>query len=111
MSSEKIDSKLRAEVERLEQAGASEKRLSVIIEPAGAGVESQGEDIDTLGERVKASQATLQKRLADLGITDAKPMTLANALVAELTPAQIRRLASDAAVKRILWNVAEKVTL
>jgi hypothetical protein len=111
MSTQKIDLRLREEIERLEQSGASGQRLPVIVEPEDVGGEPVEGDTDELEHHVHAANTLLLRRLAHMGITDAQPMTLARAVVADLTPAQIRALAADSAVKRLLWNVSTRVTL
>jgi hypothetical protein len=112
MWTQKIDRRLREEIDRLEQTGASEQMLSVIIEAAtAAAMAVPRTDVNAVETDVQTAQAPLRQRLADMGVTGIEQMTLANALVARLTPAHVRALASDPAVKRMLWNVAENVTL
>jgi hypothetical protein len=90
MSTDKIEARLRREIEGLERAGSSNLTLSVIVEPAGA--------IEPLRER-----------MTDIGVAAMDQLILAAAIVADVTVAQIRTLADDPAVKRIIWNATEKV--
>ena len=110
MSTEKIDEKLRQEIARLERSGTSAQRLPVIIEH-GDSANVTGRDIGAMETQVRAAQAPLLKRLDDIGAGNVQQMVLANAVSADLTPDQIRTMASEPAVKRIVWNVAERVTL
>jgi hypothetical protein len=112
MPDDKIDRKLQAEMERLEKTGRSDQRLTVLIEHA-ASIEPGGqgaEGISAVEERIRAAQQKLRTRLTKMGAQQVRQMSLSNALVADLTPAQIREIASDGDVKRLLWNVPEKVT-
>ena len=113
-STDKIDPKLRAEIKRLEEAGRTDGRLSVIVEHTAtvvAPADAQGAaGMSALDARVEEVQQGLRNRLTTLGIQGVRRVPLTNALAADLTPAQIREIAADAEVKRLLWNVAEKVT-
>jgi len=111
MSTQKIDDKLRNEIERLERSGGPAQRLPVIIEHGVSGGPPREGDRKALEEQVRTAQQPLLKRLADMGISDVQQMTLANAVSAELSPAQIREIAAEPAVKRVIWNIAERVTL
>jgi hypothetical protein len=110
MSTEKIDPRLLEEIEKLERSGASSRKLAVIVEPAAAAAPG-AQNIDALERGVQDANAVLRQRLAQMGVTEVQQLTLAQALVADLTPPQIRTLASDPLVKRLLWNVAARVTL
>jgi hypothetical protein len=92
MSTDKIEARLRQEIDRLERAGSPIRTLSVIVEPAAASTEP------------------LRQRMTDLGVTGMDQLVLAAGIVADLTVPQIRTLAADADVKRIIWNAVEKVT-
>jgi hypothetical protein len=110
---DKIDPKLKAEMDRVERSGEPNRTLPIIIEhTSDRRIADDGEagDLSALDERVRAGQSALRARLTKMGAQDVQQMTLANAISARLTPAQIRELASDRDVKRILWNVAERVT-
>jgi hypothetical protein len=110
---DKIDPKLRAEMDRIERTGESDRTIPIIIEHASdrrVADEAEAGDLSALDERVRAGQSALRARLSKMGAKDVQQMTLANAIAARLTPAQIRELASDRDVKRILWNAAERVT-
>jgi len=111
MSKEKIDAKLQQEIERLERSGTSTQRLPVIIEHGDSGNVTGDRDMAVMERQVRAAQAPLLKRLGDIGAGNVQQMILANAVSADLTPDQIRSMASEPAVKRIIWNVAERVTL
>ena len=91
MSTDKIEARLRREIEGLERAGASNLMLSVIVEPAGTSTEP------------------LRQRMTDIGVAAMDQLILAAAIVADVTAAQIRTLADDPAVKLIVWNATEKV--
>jgi hypothetical protein len=93
MSTDKIEPRLRQEIDRLERAGSAAPALSVIVEPTAASTE------------------TLRQRMAALGVTEMDQLVLAAGIVADLTVAQIRALADDPAVKRIIWNAVQKVTI
>ena len=93
MSTDKIEPRLRQEIERLERAGSPVRTLSVIVESSAASTEP------------------LRQRMTDLGVTEMDQLILAAGIVADLTVAQIRALADDAAVKRITWNAVEKVVI
>jgi hypothetical protein len=111
MSTEKIDAKLRQEIERLERSGTSAQRLPVIIEQGDSGNVTGARDVAAMEKQVRAAQGPLLKRLGDMGVRNVQQLILANAVAADLTPDQIRDIASEPAVKRIIWNVAERVTL
>ena len=92
MTTDKIDGRLRQEIERIERSAAT-VTLSVIVEP---------EDTDT---------EPLRLRLEEMGVTGVDRLVLAAGIVADVTPAQVRALAADTTVKRITWNGVDKVTL
>ena len=91
MSTDKIEARLRREIEELERAGASTLTLSVIVEPAGPSTEP------------------IRQRMTDMGVAAMDQLILATSVVADTTAAQIRTLADDPAVKRIVWNATERV--
>lgn len=104
MTNEKIEPRLRAEMERLEQSDAPARTLSVIVESMGGHADA----VDETGA-APAGVARVRKRLERLGAADVQELTLVNGVVASLTVAQIRELAGDPAVKRLVSNASERV--
>lgn len=96
---DKIDAKLRAEIERLEKERKADDRLSVVIEPIKG---------DEAG--VAAARDSIWSRLQEMKAKDARQLALTSALVASLTASEIRALAADQHVRRIFLNAPEKVT-
>jgi hypothetical protein len=92
MTSDKIDGRLRQEIERIERSGTI-RTLSVIVETEGTDTEP------------------LRQRMEEMGVTGVARLVLAAGIVADLTPAQVRAIAADTTVKRIIWNAVDKVTL
>jgi hypothetical protein len=107
---DKIDPRLRKELERLERRGATAERVPVIIRPT-ADPPSSADTLDAMSRAAGETHAPVRERLAGMGVTDVQDMTLANALTTTLTPPQVRELAADPLIQRILWNIVERVTL
>jgi hypothetical protein len=99
---DKIDAKLRAEMDRLEAARQAEQAIAVVIEPAANKADRAAVD---------RAREEIRKRLEQMGAKDVRELALTSALVALLTPRQIRTIAADRAVQRIFWDAPEKVTL
>ena len=93
MSTDKIEPRLRQEIDRIERDGTPVRTLSVIVEP------------------VAASTEPLRLRMTELDVAAMDQLILAAGIVADLTIAQIRALAEDATVKRITWNAVERVVI
>jgi cytochrome c556 len=97
---DKIDAKLRAEIERLERARQADEPIAVVVEPVKGGEAG-----------ARAARDHIWTRLQEIKVKDARQLALANALVARLTADQIRTLAEDDRVGRIFMDAAERVTL
>lgn len=114
MTEAKIDPRLREEMERAEAAGDAARPISVVIAHAGTtsgAQEVSGLDYAALERRVQAAHRGLRARLAELGAAaEVRQITLANALEARLTPAQIRAIADHPDVGTIVLNREERVT-
>jgi len=110
MSEEKIEERLREEIQRLEEANEGNRDLPVLIElEAISGVGPGG--MQALDDKVKKAQQEVRKKLEVLGAGETvRAMTLANAMEARLTASGIRQIAMLRDVKKILWNRAERVT-
>ena len=109
MESDKIQPALVDEMARLHAAGQRGVRLAVIVSISGIDT-GRLRDLGALEVEVQRSQAPTRQRLADMGITDYAPLTLANAIEVQLTSAQIQAIAAEPTVKAIVWNRMERVT-
>lgn len=110
MPPEKIEPRLLQEIDRLERAGQKQNQIPVLIELASIASPDQG-SLGSLEQRVQSAQQNVRKKLADLGAERTmRPLTLANAIEAPLTPAAIREIAALPEVTLIRWNRAERVT-
>lgn len=109
MSNDKIQPALRDEMARLRSSGARDARVPVIVSIAGID-SGRLRDVASLEAEVRRVQAPAAARLADLGVRDFAPLTLANAIEATLTIDQIEAMASEASVVAIVWNRLERVT-
>jgi hypothetical protein len=109
METDKIEPALLGEIARLRAAGQRGVRLPVIVSIAGL-EGGRLRDAAALEVEVHRSQAPTRKRLADLGVTDVAPLTLANAIEVILTAEQIQSIAAEPTVKAIVWNRMEQVT-
>lgn len=110
MGGEKIEQRLQEEMKRMEKAGEGALEIPVLIEHEGVGSAEPG-GLSTLEEKVRVVQQGIRRKLEQLGAGKTlKPMTLANAIEARLTPAGIAEIAELPDVKKIVWNRAERVT-
>ncbi len=115
MTDNKIDSALARELDRLAAGGLSDRPVPVIIEhiePATAtGEGDPSVRMSDLEERVRELQSGILERLRDLGVSEApRQLTLANAVVTELTRNQVEEISAHPNVRRIHLSRQEKVT-
>ena len=115
MPDDKIDPSLAQELDRLAAKGQTDQRVPVIIEHVGpASVTGEGDpgtQLSELEQRVRELQSGILKQLRDLRVGGhPRQLTLANAVVAELTPAQVEAISAHSDVKRIRLARMEKVT-
>ncbi|HEV8523726.1 MAG TPA: hypothetical protein VGQ71_04445 [Terriglobales bacterium] len=109
----KIEPRLEEEIRRMEQAGQTDREIPVILELTSRAPAGQPEVVDfsDLQRQVRAQQQGVVRRLGDLGVKrEIRQMTLSNSVETRLTAAQIRQVAGDEEVKRIILNRAEQVT-
>lgn len=112
MRQEKVDTDVLRELDLLAEGGG-DPRVPVVIEhvePAHA--EGEGGprvEYARLEERVRQLQIGIVEQLDALGVP-AHPMTLANAIAAELTRSQISDIANRPDVRRIHLARPEQVT-
>jgi hypothetical protein len=115
MPDDKIDPALAQELDRLAARGQADQHLPVIIEhvePASVtGEGDPGTQISELEQRVRERQSGILQQLRDLGVGGTpRQLTLANAVVAELTRSQVEEISAHPDVKRIRLSRMEKVT-
>ena len=99
---DKIDAKLRAEMERRERAAEADQTIPVVIGPAADKADAAA---------VRTAREQIHARLKQMGAKDVRDLALTSAIVARLTPQQIRTISTERAVARIFWDAPEKVTL
>ena len=104
----RIDPALADELRRARAEGRTDTAIPVAIEHRSPLV-AQGVDLADLEARSAELQAALLGRLHDLGVHDIKRTPLANALFAELTPAQIEAIAAHPDVRIVRLNRAVDV--
>ena len=109
MSTDKIQPALASEMARLRSSGALDARVPVIVSITGIDG-GRLRDVASLEAEVRRVQAPAAARLADLGVRDFAPLTLANAIEATLTIDQIEAMAAEPSVVAIVWNRLERVT-
>jgi hypothetical protein len=112
----KIDPALAKELDRLAANGLADQPVPVIIEHVEpASVTGQGDpdtQISELQQQVRERQSGLLEQLRDLGVSGTpRQLSLANAIVAELTRSQIEEISAHPDVKRIHSSRMEKVTI
>ena len=115
MPGEKIEPRLLAEIREAESSARPQRRLSVIIAHATGPADADRDrrlDYAELEARVRAEQQGLRRRLLELGVDGGamRQITLAHALEASLTPAQILDVAERSDVRSIVWNREQQVT-
>jgi hypothetical protein len=115
MPDDKIDPALAQEFDRLAASGLADQQLPVIIEhvePASVtGEGDPGTQISDLEQHVHELQGGILQQLRNLGVRGTpRQLTLANAVVAELTRSQIEEISAHPDVKRIHLSRMEKVT-
>lgn len=115
MLHEKLEPLLQKELARADELGDPERTIPVLIEHVTAaeiepGRREAGAQLDDLARRVRELQEGIVARLAELGAGEVKQATLANALSAGLTPAQILAVAERDDVKLIRLDREEVVT-
>jgi hypothetical protein len=107
---EKIEERLREEMQRMEKTNQGNRETPVLIELEAIPGVGQG-GVQALDEKVKNAQQEVRRKLEELGAGESiRAMTLANAMEARLTPSGIRQVATLHEVKKILWNRVEQVT-
>lgn len=115
MPDDKIDPALAQELDRLAANGQADQRVPVIIEHVeSASVTGEGDpdtQISELQQQVRERQSGILEQLRDLGVSGTpRQLSLANAIVAELTRSQIEAISAHPDVKRIHSSRMEKVT-
>ncbi len=113
MCEDDIEPRLREEIQRAEAGKRPDEAIAVIIKKAGdiSEVVDGDTDMQALDKRVWAAQQGLRDRLAELGVTDVRQITLSNALEVALAPAQIREMARHPEVEQILFDREDRVAI
>ena len=110
MPSATIEPNLAEEIRRVQAADDPHRRIPVLIE-LGEPVEvPPGGQIDELERRTRERQAGVVEHLSRLGVGPVSQSTLANAVGAELTAAEIAEIAERDDVRMIRLDRAEQVT-
>ena len=109
MTDDKLDPRLRDEVARAEHSGDLQRRLPVIIELLASGARGDQDETVPFDDQEGPAERSLRQRLAGIGVSNVQRLPLANALVAEVTVKQLREIAADPSVKRIVSNASQRV--
>jgi hypothetical protein len=114
MAQEKIDPRLVEELERATAESRLDSPIPVIIEhvrAVSAGGGERGAGLAELEREVRESQRPMVERLRELGAgATVRQHTLANAVSAALTPAQIAAMAEHPDVRLIRLSREDQVT-
>lgn len=110
MSSTQITPGLADEMEALRAAGRADTRLPVIIAVEPPAQSGEAGDIQAVAAAIHTAQETVVRRLARLGVTDVQRQSLASAIEADLTPAQIEAVAEAPTVRSVMLNRVVRVT-
>lgn len=115
MPNKKIEPRLEEEIQRVEAAGDTNRKIPVVIEhiakPEIPPSRERTSRLDKMDQQVRVLQQGIVQHLSELGVTaDIHQSTLSNSLSARLTAAQIKEIANRTDVKFITLSREERVT-
>ncbi len=114
MANPKIDSGLQRELEVVEAVSPAGRPIAVVIEHAtrvtATPSRDRGGGLRELEQRTAELQRGIVAELRRLQASDVRQLALANAIAAELTPAQVREIAEHPDVRAIRLAGPRQVT-